>query len=176
MAIQTVPYPLINGNLFDFSSFEFSIPGYPPPPPYGGVLSIQSIDYSDNLEPGEMRGAAPHVLARTRGKYAATAKLTLPKVEADNIADLIQTFGAAVPRAMGYLEFGALTITCSYYEPSMPALVVDQLVGFRVTKMSDAHKTGQEPLMVDLDVSLFMLIRNGRYPFDPGNLAASFGL
>ncbi len=177
MAIQTVQYPSINGLYPDFSSVEFSVPGYPSTPPYGGVLSIQSIDYSDSLEAGELRGAAPQLLARTRGKYTAEGKIKLPKIEADGMLQVMSQAGAALGRPMGYLEYGALTITVPYYEPSISATpIVDSLIGFRFKKPADARKTGQDPLMVDLDFSLFMLVRNGKYPFDPATLQVAFGI
>jgi hypothetical protein len=147
MALQVVNYPLIQGNYYDFSSVEFSVPGYPASPPYGGVLAVQSIDYTDSLE---------------------------AKVEATNIIAVMATFGSALAKPQGYLEYGGLTITVNYYEPTMQALVTDTLIGFRFGKMADSHKTGQDVLMVDLDFKLLMLVRNGQYPYDPQNLGIAF--
>ena len=143
MPFQIVPRPLINGVDYDFSSIEFMVPGYPPTPPYGGILEVSAIDYDDDLEAGELRGAAPNVLGRSRGKYTAGGKVEMAKLAADNLLEVIQAFGMAQPRPMGYLEYGGLLVTVNYFEPSIDALVTDQLVGFRLKKPSDSHKTGQ---------------------------------
>lgn len=171
MAVQALPYPLINGIYYDFSSVELSFPGYQGQNPYPGVVSLQSLDYDDSLDPGELRGAAPQVLARTRGKYRAGGKMRLPKIEADNILLAVAEAGDLLAVSQGYLEYGALTITVQYFEPSIGELIVDNLVGFRFKKNTDNHKTGQDPLMVDMDFDLMMLVRNGKFPFSPDTLA-----
>ena len=177
MPVQTIPYPAINGNYYEFSSIELNVPGYPVSPPYGGILALQSIDYDDNMEHGELRGAAPNLLALTKGKYMAAGKLKVPKLESDTFLSVIATAAASLPTPMGYMQFSGLTITVSYYEPSlMPKPIIDRLFGFTLKKNADSHKVGQDPLYVEHDFRLFMLSRNGKYPFDPGLLGTVFGI
>lgn len=160
-------YYSINGVRYQFASLEinFGIPGFGSP-----TLGLQSIDYDDNLEPGELRGTSPAVLATTSGKYSASAKLKLPKAESGFLVQQIQAFATQNPDPFTGIVAGygqvQWTATLNYYDIGQQ-LQTDQLFGAKIKKMADAAKVGNEPLMVDVDLFLMALSRNGQFMVNP---------
>jgi hypothetical protein len=175
MPVITQPnYYTINSVRYQFASLElnFGIPGFGAP-----TLGLQSIDYSDSLEPGELRGTSPAVLASTTGKYSTEAKIKLPKAESNFLVQQINSFAASNPdpttgAVMGYGQL-QWTATLNYYDIGQP-LQTDQLFGAKIKKMADAPKVGNEPLMVDIDLFLMALSRNGYFMVNPSTVGAAW--
>jgi hypothetical protein len=173
MPVITQPsYYTINQVRYQFASLEinFGIPGFGTP-----TLGLQSIDYDDNLEPGELRGTSPAVLASTTGKYSTSAKLKIPKAEATFLTQALNAFAFANPDpstglVMGYGQV-QWTATLNYYDIGQP-LQTDQLFGAKIKKMADAGKVGNEPLYVYVDLFLMALSRNGNFMVNPLTVGA----
>lgn len=69
-----IEYPQVNGHRFSHSSLEIKWGGIP-------VLGCKSLNYSDELTPGELRGTAPQIIGRTRGIQKATADIEIYMLE-----------------------------------------------------------------------------------------------
>jgi hypothetical protein len=175
MPVITQPgYYTINQVRYQFASLElnFGVPGYTQP-----TLGLQSIDYDDQLEPGELRGTSPALLASTTGKYSTTAKIKLPKAESNYLVQQLNTFALANPDpatglVMGYGQV-QWTATVNYYDIGNP-LQTDQLFGCKIKKMADSGKVGPEPLMVEVDLFLMALSRNGFFMVNPSTVGAAW--
>jgi hypothetical protein len=172
--IQQPAYYTVNGARFQHASLEinFGIPGFGYP-----TLGLQSIDYDDQLEPGELRGTSAAILASTTGKYSVSAKLKLPKAEAGFLVQQIAAAALANPDPLtgliaGYGQY-AWTATLNYYDIGQ-AFQTDVLYGCKIKKLADASKVGNEPLMVDVDLFLLALSRNGVFMVNPQTIGAAF--
>jgi len=161
-------YPDINGQRFDFSSVQIRVPGiFQGPSPVG----INGLMYSDNMEPGEVRGNSPLVLGRSRGQYKAKASLKIYKIEMGNLMMFLDELGLLAidgdgnPTPQGYKEV-AFDWICSYAGPGQPVRT-DQIVGCRITEDVDDYKSGQDPLLVTVSLNPIYLIKAGVAPFQP---------
>lgn len=175
MPAITVPsYYTINGTRFQHASLEISlgVPGITTSDLVGWNLGLQSVDYDEALEPGELRGASPVVLALTTGKYSVNAKMKVPKQEADFLIQQITNTAGG----LGYGQF-QWSATLNYYDPSVNngSMNTDIWVGARIKKVSDASKVGNEPLMADLDLYLMALSHNGNYMVNQTLMSQVYG-
>jgi len=141
------PFPLINGNRYDYSSVEILIQGVP----YRG---IKSIDYSDSLDPAKQYGTSARPLGRTRGKWDGDGSLEIFKEDAAIIRPVIAALGQG-----GYGEAN-LTIVVAYGEPTV-GIITDTLIGVRIKKVSDSHAVGNDGITEKWDLDLMDLLRNG---------------
>lgn len=160
--------PLVNGRRFDFSSVEVKTNG-------ASIVgrAVSSINYSDTLEPGVVRGGSPLPLGLTRGEYTAEASMEMPKEEsvlflaalvaqATGAAALLGATGSAIPQ--GYMEV-RFEIDVAYAESMLAAAIqVDHLNGCRIKSVSDSHARGADGLMVRLDMFVQYIVRNGLMP------------
>ncbi len=149
--IAAISNPLINGNLYDFSSIEAKLDGQT-------YLGFKSINYSHGLEPGEVFGTDAQKAGRTRGQYKPESSFEMYKAE---YALLIQGLGP------GYME-RSFNVVVNYEEWDGPVLrvVTDVVIGFRIKKAENAHSSGNEPLTVKVDGSVMYVIENGLPPLD----------
>jgi hypothetical protein len=150
--MSAIPYPLINGVRYDFSSVTFN---------FNGTLQsagIKALNYKHSLTPGEVRGNRPQVVGRTRGKYEAEGGFEMFKDEYQNFITNLGT---------GYLE-KAFDITACFNDLSNKSLVVmDILRGCRIKSDEDTFSEGGEPQVVKVELSVLSVIRNGLAPFNP---------
>lgn len=146
-------YPLINGTRFDFSSVQLSVPGI------GRVFEgVKSITYSDELNPGKLRGTRSQVIGRTRGQYEASGSLEMYASEAQSFIDAL---------GPGYME-RVFLVNIGYSEPSMADLTyADQLVGCRIKKVENSGNEGEEGLAIKFDLDVMHIVRNGKVPVSP---------
>lgn len=147
-------YPMVNGNRFDFSSVQLTVPDV------NRVFEgVKSVGYSDELNPGKLRGNRAQVVGRTRGQYEASANVEMYKSEAD-------AFLAAL--GPGYME-RSFTVTVAFSEPATPDLVVvDVIQGCRIKKVEDSASEGEEAIAVKFDLDVLMILRNGKAPLAVG--------
>jgi len=170
--IQQPGYYTVNGVRYQFASLEmnFGIAGFGSP-----VLGLQSVDYDQELEPGELRGTSPAVLALTTGKYSCSAKLKLPKAEGTYLEQQLALAGAANPDPLtGIIPgFGQIqwTATLGYYDIGCP-FQSDVWYGARIKKDSDSHKVAPDPLYMDFEIYLMALSRNGTFMVNPQTIGA----
>jgi hypothetical protein len=142
-----IAYPEINNRTYSFSSIEADLDG-------DLYTAFKSINYSDSLEPGELRGTAVHRLQRTDGEYKAEASIEMSLEEADK---LIQKLGN------GFM-LKAFKVTVQYAPDNMP-VITDELIGCRLKKKDNSNSQGSDPSMVKFDLDPMYIIHNGKLPF-----------
>lgn len=140
-------YPLINGNLFSFASVELTVDGRV-------FRGVKSVDYSQNLEPGEVRGTHAELLGRTRGDLKPSASMELFLEEAN---ELLERLGN------GFME-RSFSGVVAYEEPGSGKIRTDELVGCRIKGTSDSHSQGTDGLTRKFDLSLQKVRYDGREP------------
>ena len=139
-------YPNINGVAHDWSSVEIDLG-----PDAGIFIAISELTYSDNLEPGEARGASAQLLARTRGEYSAEGSMTMLKRDS---AELIAKLG------QGFKEV-VFPITAMYSGEGAGDVITDKLFGCRI---GPTEGGGSDPLSVTFGLAVMRISWNG---YDP---------
>lgn len=151
MPTPPIPYPLINGVRFDWSSVEIKAAGRL----FDGV---KGLDYSQTLEPGKARGNRAQVVGSTRGVLDADGKITLYRLEFDAlIAHLVATGGGR-----GFMEV-MFDINASYADINQPT-TNDVLKGVRIKKHSHTGTEGGDPLAVECELFVMSVWPNGVPP------------
>ncbi len=140
-------YPLINGHAYSYSSIELDLGTV------GIITGITEVNYSHELDPGEVRGLRPEALGTTRGTYSAEGSLTFLFAEWKRLLDV---FGD------GYLE-KRFTITVTYAEEGSPT-VTDRLFGCRLKKPEKGYSEGNDALTVSCDIHVMRIEENGKTP------------
>lgn len=134
------PQAIINGNLYDYGAVDIKVGGIT----YVGAVSV---DYSSELVPGKVFGSDPGVVGRTPGKATFAAEI-----------EMIYRYWLELREALGD-SYGRATfdVVVSYgddgqgmrTEEKQP-VTTDSIVGCRITKVSRAHKSGSDALVVRL--------------------------
>jgi hypothetical protein len=140
-------YPNVNDRAYSYASIELDIDG-------DLYYASKSINYSDNMEPGELRGQSQHRLGRTAGDYKAEASLELSREEWEILR---AKFGD------GFM-LRSFDIQVSYSEDNMP-LITDEVVGCRIKKVDYSNSQGPDASMVKLDLDVTYIKHNGSVPF-----------
>jgi hypothetical protein len=147
--------PLINGQRLAFASIEPAVNGLP-------ILgrAFTSIDYSDAIARGVVRGAGPLPIGFTRGDYSAEGSLEIPKEEED-------LFLAAITAntGRGFLEV-SFEVQVSY-GGLFEQLSVDHLHGCRLNGTGQSHQRGPDGLVVRFPLYIHYIVHNGRMPLSP---------
>ena len=146
-----IPYPLVNGNRYDFSSVEIAV---------GARLfnGVKSIKYSQTLEPGKVRGNRSQVIGRTRGPLDSDGSIELYRLE---FQDLITTLAALRP-GLGFME-ASFDILVTYAEPGQP-VVQDLLQGCRIKKHENNGQEGGDAITTACDLDILMVLPGGVAP------------
>lgn len=139
-------YPLINGHRYSYASIELDVEGK-------RFYGHKEISYSQELEPGEVRGAHSQILGRTKGELKPEASLTTYEEEWKEILDALGD---------GYME-KSLNVTVSYAESGRPT-ITDKLIGVRIKKVEKSHSQGGDALEVKLDLHPMWIEYNGKKP------------
>ncbi len=145
-------YPLVNDIKFDHSSAEIQI---------GATLftGIESIEWSESLEPGIVRGTVAQKLARTAGEHDAEGGFALP---IEDFGELIATLG----EGYGGVSFN---IVVTYSNEGQNVTTVE-LIGCRITEHSGGSEAGGDPTMEEISIDIMEVKHNGLRMF-PGALA-----
>lgn len=151
----SISYPLVKGHRFSYASIELKINGSPFP-----ILGVKSINYSQELAPGDVWGTAPHKIGRTRGKNDAKADMEMLRLEWDQLR---ATLGAG---GVGYGEM-AFDIMVTYSEKFSP-VVTDKIIGARITNAEFSNSEGTDASMVKLTMNVIRIIEG-----DVGTIVAS---
>jgi hypothetical protein len=128
------------------------------------IMGIKSINYSEDLEPGDVYGTAPHKLGRTRGKHNANCDFEMYRLEWENLK---VTLGIA---GVGYGEV-AFDIFVTYSENFSP-VVTDQIVGARITKCEFSNSDGTDTSTVKLTCNVLNILTNLVSAGGPGSIVA----
>jgi hypothetical protein len=149
--------PLINGNRYSFASIEFRIPQI------GArrYIGLKAINYTDDLQPGDVYGTAPQKIGRTNGKSAPTANMEIYALEFD---DLVQNLVASAvargyPPNVGFMQV-SFDIIVAYADIGAP-VIVDTIFGARITKPDKQRQEGSDPLSVRCDLNIMAIDHNG---------------
>jgi hypothetical protein len=143
---QLISYPQINGHRFSFASLEVTFNGIP-------TLGIKSLNYADELAPGELYGTAPQIIGRTRGKQKATGDCEMYRMEFENLK---ATLGIA---GVGFGET-PFTIVVTYFElGTVP--VIDTIIGARITKPEQGNTDGTDGTSVKLTFHVMRVLFGG---------------
>lgn len=139
---------LINGKLFDFSSVEIKV---------GGIVNVNvsEINYSHGLDPGYFRGTSAMWSGRTRGVYDTDGSFTMYKQDYNVLTRALAALGLG-----GYMEAEFL-ITVMYREVGATLPITDQLQRCRIKHDEDSHSSGNDPIVVKADLSIFQILRDG---------------
>ena len=146
--------PLINGNRYSFASIELRLLGK-------RYFGVKSINYSDSLEPGEVRGTDPQLIGRTKGKYSADASIEMYLREFDDFAAQLASQAGAVglPNATGYMEI-PFDVIVSFAEDGAP-VITHEIIGARIKKSDHSNAEGSDAISVKNDLHVMVIRKNG---------------
>jgi hypothetical protein len=139
-------YPLINGKRYDHSSVTIKVKGK-------DYIGIKSINYSDSLEPGKLRGTSAQKLGRTRGEYDGEASFEMYTEEA---SELLSDIGD------GFMEV-EFDIVVGYADEGQPT-ITDNIVGCRIKKQEASSSEGSDPNVRKFDLDIMYVKWNGLNP------------
>lgn len=140
--------PIINGFYHQFASIEADI---------GGTVfnGFTAIEYSDNMERGEARGAAPHLLGRTKGDY---------KLGDCSIELYRKQFKELLDQLGDNFYVTQFPVRVNYAEDGQPAQT-DTLVRCRFSKREFSGQQGSDPLKITIGIEPEGILWNGRLPY-----------
>jgi hypothetical protein len=116
---------------------------------------LTAISYSDNVDRGEVRGAARQVLGRTRGDYKAEASAEMQ----------LKQYKALRARAGNRFYDLVFPITVNYADTDNDPITTDELVRVRFKKREKDYKVSTDGLTVKLEFDIDGLIEDGQLPF-----------
>ena len=138
-------YPELNGNRFEWASVEIRCD-------FRRYLGCKSLNYSQELAPGEVYGNHAQKIGRTRGELKPEGSLEMFKEEAD---EMLFSFGH------GYME-NVFDVVANYMEGFRISTVV--LHGCKIKKVDDSHSQGTDALTTKFDLDVMWIERNGMMP------------
>ena len=152
MAQFPIPFPLVQGVRFDHSSLDIKLSGQ-------SFFGVKSIDWKDEMKPGEAYGTSAQRLGTTRGQYKASGNIELWKAEALSFEQLlIQQFPS-----IGLLEI-RFPIDVNYVMEGGIGPFTANLVACRITDRSDSSSAGSEPHAKKYALDVTYVIENGLLP------------
>lgn len=134
MPVVNPPYPLINGHRYSFASIEARFNGIP-------IIGFKSLNYSDELQPGDVYGSRPQILGATRGKQKSTCDFEMYRLEFEVLK---QTLGLG---GIGYGET-RFNIVAQFAELPTSPVMTDTIVGVRIAKVELSNQDGTDPSTV----------------------------
>lgn len=142
---------LINEATFDFGCSRLDCFGLK-------RVGFTSIDYEDNLERGEGRGASMVALASSPGKYTASpCKITFHKSSGEELRQHIAT-QSTDGKSLGQVKG---TIVLQFIHPTLGVQTVT-MSGCKVNNPgTSSAKEGSDPLTEDWEFYVRLISRNG---------------
>jgi hypothetical protein len=113
------------------------------------VRGVKSINYSESVERGRVRGTSQRKLALTSGEHDTEADL---EVYLADWYELLALLGD------GYM-MTPFAISVSYTNGE--DFHTDELIGVRIKKVGNAHAQGNDPLTIKLELDVMRLKRDG---------------
>lgn len=142
-----VPYPLINGHRYSFSSIELIINSLP------NVVGFSSINYKPSLKASLVYGSRPQPLGRTRGKVEYTFDFEMYRLEFEILK---ATLGAG-PFGYGETQFDTIV---QYWELAQP-VVTDKILSARIEEVDLSNADGPDASKVKVTCSALGIVLNG---------------
>ena len=144
--MPVVDYLEINGTAYGHNTAEVRIDGDVAP-------WVTEINYDHGQENGEVRGTSAVQLGDVEGDYKPSAKVTMSKGQAQKYID---KWGD------GYMQ-KRFPIVVSYAPPGRK-LITDKLVRCKIKKETDSSKQGNDGNMVEWELELYGICKNGKKP------------
>lgn len=160
--MSLISYPLINGVRHDFSSIRASIGTF-------NIFGITAVDYTIAKPVGDVYGTSAQRLGRTRGQLKVTGSLTMYQTE---FAALTQMLGAS-SYALMETEFPMIV---QYRDGGVEQLITDTLSGCLITNIGNSHSSGNNALVVKLDLDINEVMLNGVRMLSSTGLPQSFSV
>ncbi len=135
-------YPLINGVAYSFAELSIKVGAYK-------TIGFKSINFSESVERGKVRGTGMRKLALTPGELDADASLELYQADWFELLELLGD-GYMKARFPVHVDFSNEAEVHS----------VD-LGGVQIKKVDDSHSQGTDPLTVKLDLDVMSVKRDG---------------
>jgi len=151
----SIQYPLINGRKYDHSSVEIQISTATVSKLYMGVTSLE---WSQTLEPGMIRGTRPEKIARTTGEHDSEGGFSLPL---EDFAALVGDLGN------GYMAI-PFNIVANYSNEGQQNTKIE-LIGCRITGHDGGSEEGGDPALEEVSIDVMRIEINGVRPV-PGML------
>jgi hypothetical protein len=166
MSVPSVP--LINGNRYSYASIEIQVPSIGK-----RYIGINSINYSDSLDPGKAWGTGMMKIGRTAGKHDPSADLEMYVQEADDFLQALTLTGGdnALLKSAGFglIPFG---IQVQYSEVGSP-VITDVIEGCRITGADKKRGQGTDALVVAFKLDVMRIKHNGLYMFNAPNMVGT---
>jgi hypothetical protein len=144
----------VNGKIYDFSSCRVNVDGLE-------YTNVTEISYSHGLDPGILRGTSALWRGRSRGTYETDGSFSMYKEDYEKLIT------ALVGKGQGGYMMAEFQIIIMYRELGLNVPIIDTLVGVRIKHDEDSYSSGNDPLVVKADLSIFQLLRNGKSAVDP---------
>lgn len=172
-----IPFPLINGYRWNWSSCTFTASGVPLP-------GLQEINYAEELKKGIVRAnGTPQIIGFTLGEYNCTLDFTILALELENLLAALTTLNGT-PGGGGVIGSGYGTIRWDLGVSKQDGsgltpgpFFKDVCRGVAIDKIGSAFKNGQDALVQKIECSYSYLIRNGQVmiPVNPANSLMTLG-
>lgn len=154
-----IPYPLVNGKRYSFTSIEFLFGTIP-------LIGIKSLNYGSSLEPGKVYGTNANKIGRTEGQADHTCDAEVYLLEWNAFLAVVGPTGILTG------GFGAVVfpIVVNYAEAGMP-VITDIIDGCRITKVDHSNQTGSDASTVKLTIDPMDIKHAGLF-----SIAGGFGV
>lgn len=143
-----INYPLVNGNRYSFASIEAWIDDI-------SILGITSINYSDKLEPGMVKGTSMNPIGRTAGDRTSTCDVEILRLEWNIV------LASLAAKGFGSYGLAVFDITVMYTEFFDVPTTTDRIRSCRITEAAVSNQSGTDPLKVKLTISPLSIEMNG---------------
>lgn len=130
----------INGKAYSWASLSIGILGE-------RIIGITAINYRDVGEIGEVRGAGPLIIGRTRGKAHGEGDLEMVREEWDALLPKLTNNGL-----YGYSEVASDIIVARKEGPTK--VVTDRLPGVRFHSAESSNAEGTDAAIIKVTLSL----------------------
>ncbi len=152
-----IPYPLVNGVRYSFSSIGFLASGQE-------IVGITEINYDQELKPGDVYGTSPQLIGATKGQLKNTASLLMLQYEYENFISALCTLNGTP--GSGYME-ARMDYVVQFQDgtPSNPGPLFQHILrGCKIMKETDGYKVGPDANGTKIDLHLFYIEKSGNLP------------
>jgi hypothetical protein len=162
-----IPYPLLNGNRYSFSSIGFLASGQE-------IVGVTSIDYDQELKPGDVYGTSPQLIGATKGQLKVTASLMMLQWEYENFITALCALNGTP--GSGYMEarFDYVVQFQDGVGANQGPLFTHILRGCKIAKETDGYKVGPEANATKIELHHFYTIKSGNLPMVVTGTSAGF--
>ncbi len=155
--LQTYP-PAHNGQQMQFANINFAMEGMRFP-------FFQSIDYTDNVDIEEGRGASPFPMGTTTGSYKASGSIEVQLAYREMFEATLAQFS---PDRNSTFD-AVFNIQCQWQARAginqiQAPVFTDELLGCRITSAGISGSSGPGVMVVKYSLYIAIIKRNGRLP------------